>query len=91
MRWSSSFSTWRGQSEWETALGLLSAGRLKPEPIITHHFPLDRVADAFAAADDKRSSGAIRVMVCPGAETRKVVGDIVAPAAGEEEWEVLSP
>ena len=63
VRWSNSFSTWRGQSEWETALNLLSTGRLNPEPIITHHFPLDRIADAFAAADDKRSSGAIRVMV----------------------------
>jgi len=63
VRWSNSFSTWRGQSEWETALNLLSAGRLNPEPIITHHFPLDRIAAAFAAADDKRASGAIRVMV----------------------------
>jgi 2-desacetyl-2-hydroxyethyl bacteriochlorophyllide A dehydrogenase len=63
VRWSNSFSTWRGQSEWVTALNLLSAGRLNPDPIITHHFPLDRIAAAFAAADDKRGSGAIRVMV----------------------------
>jgi threonine dehydrogenase-like Zn-dependent dehydrogenase len=32
--------------------------------LITHRFPLDGVAAAYAAADDK-SSGAIKVMVTP--------------------------
>ncbi|MEX0762898.1 MAG: alcohol dehydrogenase catalytic domain-containing protein [Dehalococcoidia bacterium] len=63
LKWSNSFSTWDGVPEYKTALNLMTAGRLNPEPIITHHFPLEQISEAFAAADDKRSSGAIRVMV----------------------------
>lgn len=61
--WSNSYSTWRGVSEYRTALDLLAAGRLRPEPLVTHRFPRERIAEAFAAADDKRRSGAIRVIV----------------------------
>ena len=65
IRWSNSYSRWKGVSEFQTVLDLLADGRVRAEPFITTHFPLDRVADAFAAADDKRSSGAIKVMVHP--------------------------
>ena len=44
-------------------MDLLVAGKLNPEPIVTHHFGLDEIAEAFATADDKRVSGAVRVMV----------------------------
>jgi threonine dehydrogenase-like Zn-dependent dehydrogenase len=63
VRWSNSLSYWKGVSEYRTALDLLADGRVKPGPIITHRFPLSRIAEAFAAADDKRGSGAIRVVV----------------------------
>lgn len=63
LKWSNSYSSWDGVSEYGTALNLLSAGRLNPGPIITHRFPQAQVKEAFAAADDKRSSGAIRVVV----------------------------
>lgn len=63
VKWSNSFSTWDDVPEYKTALNLMTSGRLNPGPIITHHFPLDQIGEAFAAADDKRSSGAIRVMV----------------------------
>lgn len=63
IQWSNSFSSWNGEREFVTALGLLTAGKLNPDPIITHHFGLDDIAEAFAAADDKRISGAVRVMV----------------------------
>ncbi|MDA1257875.1 MAG: alcohol dehydrogenase catalytic domain-containing protein [Chloroflexi bacterium] len=63
LTWSNSYSSWRGVSEYETALDLLAGGRLNAAPIITHHFPQSQIAEAFAAADDKRSSGAIRVVV----------------------------
>jgi threonine dehydrogenase-like Zn-dependent dehydrogenase len=65
IRWSNSFSTWRGESEYKTALSLMSSGKLTPDPIITHRFGIERIGEAFAAADDKRSSRAIRVMVNP--------------------------
>ena len=61
--WSNSYSTWQGVSEYEIALQLLASGRVRAEPLITHHFPLDRIGDAFAAAADKRASGAIKVLV----------------------------
>ena len=65
LRWSNSYSTWQGRSEYDLALDLLAAGRIAAEPLLTHHFPLEQIADAFAAADDKRGSGAIKVLVHP--------------------------
>jgi len=70
IQWSNSFSTWKGESEFATALGLIVSGSVDPELIVTHHFSLDEISEAFAAADDKRSSGAIRVMVRPNAHQR---------------------
>ncbi len=63
LTWSNSYSSWQGISEYQTALGLLASGRLNAGPIITHRFPQLQIADAFAAADDKWTSGAIRVVV----------------------------
>jgi 2-desacetyl-2-hydroxyethyl bacteriochlorophyllide A dehydrogenase len=63
--WSNSYSTWHGVSEYEIALEMLASGRVRAEPLITHHFPLDRIGEAFAAAADKRSSGAVKVLVHP--------------------------
>jgi 2-desacetyl-2-hydroxyethyl bacteriochlorophyllide A dehydrogenase len=63
--WSNSYSTWNGISEYEIALDLLASGRVRAEPLITHHYPLDRIGEAFAAAADKRTSGAIKVLVHP--------------------------
>jgi 2-desacetyl-2-hydroxyethyl bacteriochlorophyllide A dehydrogenase len=61
--WSNSYSTWHGRSEYQIALDLLAAGRVRAEPLLTHHFPLERIAEAFAAADDKQASGAVKVLV----------------------------
>lgn len=63
--WSNSYSRWDGVSEYDIALRLLASGRADAGPLITHHYPLARIAEAFAAADDKRSSGAIKVLVHP--------------------------
>lgn len=65
VRWSNSFSSWNGKSEYEMALELMESGALQPGPIVTHEFPLDRIGEAFSAADNKADSGAIRVMVIP--------------------------
>ncbi|HEX2184465.1 MAG TPA: zinc-binding dehydrogenase, partial [Chloroflexota bacterium] len=55
--WSNSYSTWDGISEYEIALDLLASGRVRAAPLITHHYPLDQIGEAFAAAADKKSSG----------------------------------
>jgi 2-desacetyl-2-hydroxyethyl bacteriochlorophyllide A dehydrogenase len=61
--WCNSYSTWEGESEYRVALDLLSSGRINAEPLITHHYPLEQIGDAFAAAADKRTSGALKVLV----------------------------
>src|SRR5215472_6962387 len=65
LQWANSFSYWQGVSEYRMALSLMAAGRLNAAPLITTHFPLEDVGAAFAAANDKRTSGAIKVMVHP--------------------------
>lgn len=65
LTWCNSYALWNGISEYEIALDLLAAGRVAAAPIITHHYPLDRIAEAFAAAADKRASGAVKVLVHP--------------------------
>ena len=65
LTWSNSYSSWQGISEYQTALDLLASDRLNAGPIITHRFPQSQISDAFAAADNKRASGAIRVVVNP--------------------------
>lgn len=63
--WSNSYATWNGLSEYQIALDLLASGRVAAEALITHHYPLERIGEAFAAAADKKSSGAIKVLVHP--------------------------
>jgi len=65
VRWANSYSMWNGISEFQMALELVATERVDPALLITHHFPLDRIVEGFATADDKRKSGAIRVMVHP--------------------------
>jgi threonine dehydrogenase-like Zn-dependent dehydrogenase len=63
--WGNSYSRWNGVSEYAIALDLLATGRVAAEPLITHHFPLDQIGAAFAAAADKRASNAVKVLVHP--------------------------
>ena len=65
VRWSNSFSSWNGKSEFVEALELMESGKLNPDPIMTHEFPIAQISEAFTAADNKAESGAIRVMVIP--------------------------
>ncbi len=71
LQWSNSYSSWRGVSEYKTALDLLEDGRVSPEAFINKHFALAEISEAFAAADDKRSSGAVKVMGHPNAGERR--------------------
>lgn len=63
--WCNSYSTFHGQREFQIALDMLAAGRVQAEPLITHRYPLSEIAEAFQAADDKRASGAVKVIVQP--------------------------
>ena len=65
LQWANSFSRWQGVSEYRMALDLMVSGRVLATPLITTHFPLEQIQEAFAAAEDKRTSGAIKVMVHP--------------------------
>lgn len=62
---SNSYALWEGVPEFAIALGLLAAGKLRAGVYLTHSFPLERIAEGFAAAADKRTSGAIKVLVRP--------------------------
>ena len=65
LAWVWSYARRGERTEYQIALDLLAQGKLQAEPLITHRFPLDRVADAFAAADNKADSNAIKVVVNP--------------------------
>jgi threonine dehydrogenase-like Zn-dependent dehydrogenase len=65
LRWVWSYGLWDGVPEYKISLDMLSDGRVEAAPLITHRFPLDRIDEAFAAADDKWRSGAIKVLVMP--------------------------
>ena len=51
------------QGEFADALALLADGAVEVEPLVTHRFPLEAIADAFAA---HRRPEAIKVAVLPG-------------------------
>jgi len=63
--WCNSYSSWNGISEYAIALDLLTSGRVASEPLITHHYPLDQIGEAFIAAADKKTSKAVKVLVHP--------------------------
>jgi 2-desacetyl-2-hydroxyethyl bacteriochlorophyllide A dehydrogenase len=65
LRWCNSYATWNGVREYQIALDLVAEGRVQAEPLITHRYPLSEITEAFAAADDKRASGAVKVIVQP--------------------------
>jgi threonine dehydrogenase-like Zn-dependent dehydrogenase len=53
------------RAAWEWLVSLYAAGLFDPGELITHRFPLERVADAFAVLRD-RDAGAVKVLVEPG-------------------------
>lgn len=65
LHWVWSYGKWNGIPEFQIALDMMADGRVDAAPLITHRFPLDQIGEAFAAADNKRESGAIKVLVMP--------------------------
>lgn len=52
-------------ADFEAALRLLDSGQVVVEPMITHRFPLERAAEAFEVARNKRNTGALKVILHP--------------------------
>ena len=65
IRWVNSYSTWEGVREYQVALDLLAGGKVQAGSLITHRVPLERVAEGFAWANDKKQSAALKVLVIP--------------------------
>ncbi len=65
IHFSNSYGRWNGVPEFEIALEMMAAGKLTPDAYITHTVPLREIDRGFALADDKRASGAIKVIVLP--------------------------
>jgi 2-desacetyl-2-hydroxyethyl bacteriochlorophyllide A dehydrogenase len=53
-----------GRGQYERSLELVRSGRIDLEPMVTHRYPLDDVAEAFETATSK-AGGAIKVVVNP--------------------------
>jgi threonine dehydrogenase-like Zn-dependent dehydrogenase len=53
-----------GESEFAQSARILAANPHAVDVLVTHRFPLERAAEAFAVASDK-SSGAIKVQLHP--------------------------
>lgn len=53
-----------GRGQYERALELVRSGRIDLDPVVTHRFSLDDVAQAFETASS-RTDGAIKVIVSP--------------------------
>jgi len=51
-----------GKADYQLAIEIMRRNAERLRPIITHRFPLDEVAQAYATADDK-STGAIKVTI----------------------------
>jgi threonine dehydrogenase-like Zn-dependent dehydrogenase len=65
LRWCNSYGSWNGVREYQIALDMVAEGRVKAEPLITHRYSLGEIAEGFRAADDKRASGAVKVVIQP--------------------------
>jgi threonine dehydrogenase-like Zn-dependent dehydrogenase len=56
----------RGErTEYEIALDLMTKEKIKPERLITHHFPLEKIAEAFYVANNHTETGSIKVIINP--------------------------
>jgi alcohol dehydrogenase len=43
-------------------LGLLAGGQLDPSPLVTHHFELGQMVEAYDAFSDAAHTGALKVL-----------------------------
>lgn len=60
---SASYASWDLQPEMQICLDLLAAGKLNARDMITHHFPIDAINEAFEAAEAKQQTAATFVAI----------------------------
>jgi len=65
LAWVWSYARRHERAEFEIALDLLSSGKLKAAPMITHRLPLDEIAHGFDIADRKSVYNSIKVVIHP--------------------------
>lgn len=58
------YSVIDGRHDFEVAIELLSAGRVRVSELVSHRFPLHEAAAAFRTAADK-STGSVKVQIVP--------------------------
>ena len=63
--WSFCYGRHGGRTEFQIAIDLLAAGKLDPNPLITHRFDLDDIGEAFAVAAGRNEHGSVKVLVVP--------------------------
>ena len=63
--WSFCYGRRDGEKEFQLAIDLLATGKLNPDPLITHQYPLDNVLQAFETAAGREVYGSIKVLVLP--------------------------
>ena len=65
LQWVWSYAHRGTRPEFAVALDMLARGQFQAEPLITHRYPLEQIADAFQVADDKAAAQSIKVLVNP--------------------------
>ncbi len=63
--WSTGYGNWEGESEFQSAIDLLSSKQLKANEIITHCFPLEKIKEAFEVSNSKAKYNSIKVIITP--------------------------
>ena len=63
--WSFCYGRRGGKTEFQVAIDLLAAGKLDPNPLITHRFNLNDINEAFAVAAGRDEHGSVKVLVMP--------------------------
>ncbi len=51
--------------DFQRAIDLMAAGKVNVGPMITHAFPLSQALEAFATAEDRANTGAVKVIIHP--------------------------
>lgn len=61
--WSNSYGLDGGVPEYKQTLEMMSTGQVHADALITHHFPLEQIGEAFATANEKLTTRAIKVVI----------------------------